>query len=96
MMAPTFPDGQPGDREDACVFVDAGPFSYDRLTGLSRYTARLTLALARKVPIRFFSESQGTELHARCLVAEGLAEPQDGSSGGSGEQHRSLLHAQAA
>jgi glycosyltransferase involved in cell wall biosynthesis len=64
MMAPTFPDGQPGDREDACVFVDAGPFSYDRLTGLSRYTARLTLALARKVPIRFFSESQGTELHA--------------------------------
>jgi glycosyltransferase involved in cell wall biosynthesis len=63
-MAPTLPAGQPGGREDACVFVDAGPFSYDRLTGLSRYTARLTLALARKVPIRFFSESEGMELLA--------------------------------
>ena len=63
-MAPTFPAGQSGGREDACVFVDSGPFSYDRLTGLSRYTARLTLALAQKVPIRFFSESQGMELIA--------------------------------
>ena len=42
------------------VFVDAGPFSYSRLTGLSRYTARLTLALAARVPIRFFCE--GVEL----------------------------------
>jgi glycosyltransferase involved in cell wall biosynthesis len=64
MMAPTFPADDPGVREDACVFVDAGPFSYDRLTGLSRYTARLTLALAKRVPIRFFSECEGTELHA--------------------------------
>jgi glycosyltransferase involved in cell wall biosynthesis len=63
-MAPTFPAGHPGDREGACVFVDAGPFSYDRLTGLSRYTARLTLALAQRVPIRFFSESEGMELLA--------------------------------
>lgn len=63
-MAPTFSAGQTGPREDACVFVDAGPFSYDRLTGLSRYTARLTLALASQVPIRFFSECEGMELHA--------------------------------
>ena len=40
------------------VFVDAGPFSYTRLTGLSRYTARLTLALAARVPIRFFCDGQ--------------------------------------
>ena len=52
----------PAVARNACVFVDAGPFSYDRLTGLSRYTARLTLALAQKVPIRFFSESQGMQL----------------------------------
>jgi glycosyltransferase involved in cell wall biosynthesis len=64
MMTPTLPAGYAGGREDACVFVDAGPFSYDRLTGLSRYTARLTLALAQRVPIRFFSESQGMEIHA--------------------------------
>lgn len=51
-----------GGREASCVFVDAGPFSYDRLTGLSRYTARLTLALAERVPIRFFCESEGMEL----------------------------------
>jgi glycosyltransferase involved in cell wall biosynthesis len=50
------------DSAGPSVFVDAGPFSYERLTGLSRYTARLTLALARKVPIRFFSE--GHELIA--------------------------------
>jgi glycosyltransferase involved in cell wall biosynthesis len=46
------------DRDDLTVFVDAGPFSYTRLTGLSRYTARLTLALAARVPIRFFCEGQ--------------------------------------
>ena len=63
-MAPTLAAGQTEVGEDACVFVDAGPFSYDRLTGLSRYTARLTLALARRVPIRFFSESEGMELLA--------------------------------
>ena len=63
-MAPTFPDGPARAESDACVFVDAGPFSYDRLTGLSRYTARLTLALASRVPIRFFCESEGMELLA--------------------------------
>jgi glycosyltransferase involved in cell wall biosynthesis len=44
--------------DDFSVFVDAGPFSYSRLTGLSRYTARLTLALAARVPIRLFCEGQ--------------------------------------
>ena len=48
-------------REVPTVFVDAGPFSYSRLTGLSRYTAQLTLALAARVPIRFFCE--GREIH---------------------------------
>jgi glycosyltransferase involved in cell wall biosynthesis len=51
-MASTLP------HDETCVFVDAGPFSYSRLTGLSRYTARLTLALRLKVPIRFFCEGQ--------------------------------------
>jgi glycosyltransferase involved in cell wall biosynthesis len=62
MMAPTSPAGPPDRFEDARVFVDAGPFSYDRLTGLSRYTARLTLALAGLVPVHFFSESEGMQL----------------------------------
>ena len=61
-MRPLDP-AEPGSGEnDPCVYVDAGPFSYSRLTGLSRYTARLTLALAAKVPIRFFCE--GHELIA--------------------------------
>ena len=63
-MAPTFPAGEAGMPDDACVFVDASPFSYDRLTGLSRYTARLTLALAAKVPVRFFSQAEGAEILA--------------------------------
>ncbi len=61
----------PAEPDDPCVFVDAGPFSYSRLTGLSRYTARLTMALASKVPIRFFSE--GEEL----LAPAGLSWSQD-------------------
>ncbi len=59
-MGPTHPSGGLDDRDE--VYVDAGPFSYSRLTGLSRYTAQLTLALAARVPIRFFSE--GDELIA--------------------------------
>jgi len=58
-------------RSRTPVFVDAGPFSYSRLTGLSRYTARLTLALASRVPIRFFSE--GAEL----IAPPGLSWSQD-------------------
>ena len=52
----TTPNQQPQRREPVTVYVDAGPFSYDRLTGLSRYTAQLTLALGAEAPIRFFSE----------------------------------------
>ncbi len=49
-MASTFPAEVPTGPDNPCVFVNAGPFSYSRLTGLSRYTARLTLALASKAP----------------------------------------------
>lgn len=57
----TIPNEVLDGRETPTVFVDAGPFSYSRLTGLSRYTAQLTLALAGRVPIRFFCEDQ--EIH---------------------------------
>src|SRR5437763_11747725 len=65
-MGPTGPSESRSGVGDPCVFVDAGPFSYSRLTGLSRYTARLTLALASRVPIRFFLK--GEEL----VVPDGL------------------------
>lgn len=61
-MGPTIANEVPQGSPRATVFVDAGPFSYTRLTGLSRYTAQLTLALAAQAPIRFFSE--GHEIHA--------------------------------
>ena len=61
-MGPTIASEVPRGRPGATVFVDAGPFSYTRLTGLSRYTAQLTLALAAEAPIRFFSEE--SEIHA--------------------------------
>ena len=70
-MASTFPAEPPGGRDESCVFVDAGPFSYSRLTGLSRYTARLTLALASRVPVRFFCEGQ------ELLASAGLDWSQD-------------------
>src|SRR5262249_19644217 len=35
---------------------DASPFSYARLTGLSRYTARLAITLAVHAPVRFFCQ----------------------------------------
>jgi glycosyltransferase involved in cell wall biosynthesis len=70
-MATTIPAQLLGAGDNLSVFVDAGPFSYSRLTGLSRYTARLTLALAARVPIRFFSEGQ------ELLVAPGLSWAQD-------------------
>jgi hypothetical protein len=70
-MASKFPEETHDVDDETCVFVDAGPFSYTRLTGLSRYTARLTLALASRAPIRFFSE--GHEL----LPSPGLNWSQD-------------------
>ncbi len=54
----------PGQGDAVPVFVDAGPFSYSRLTGLSRYTAQLTLALASQGPVRFFCEGDGQEIIA--------------------------------
>jgi glycosyltransferase involved in cell wall biosynthesis len=40
------------------VFVEAQPFSWTWFAGIPRYTARLTIALARRVPIRFFAAGQ--------------------------------------
>jgi glycosyltransferase involved in cell wall biosynthesis len=40
------------------VFVDANPLADRHLTGIGRYTARLTLALARHAPIRFHSQGE--------------------------------------
>jgi len=70
-MGPTNPADSDDHRDDACVFVDAGPFSYSRFTGLSRYTARLTLALAGRVPVRFFCDGQ------ELLAPAGLGWSQD-------------------
>ncbi len=46
----------------ACVFIAALPFSWDLFAGVSRYTARLALALSAHVPVRFFH--RGEELLA--------------------------------
>jgi glycosyltransferase involved in cell wall biosynthesis len=40
------------------VFVDANPLADRHLTGIGRYTARITLALAKKATIRFISQGQ--------------------------------------
>ncbi len=60
-MGPTITTENVMSLDGVTVFVDAGPFSYTRLTGLSRYTAQLTLAMAAQAPIRFFCEGQ--EIH---------------------------------
>jgi hypothetical protein len=49
---------EPGGRT---IFIDANPLADRHLTGIGRYTARIALALARRGPVRFFS--QGQELH---------------------------------
>ena len=41
-----------------CIYVDAQPFSWPCFAGIPRYTARLSLALAAHVPVRFFYEGQ--------------------------------------
>src|ERR1700728_3374657 len=38
----------------SCVFLSAEPFFWDVFAGIPRYTARLGLALAAHVPVRFF------------------------------------------
>jgi glycosyltransferase involved in cell wall biosynthesis len=53
------------------IYVDANPLADRHLTGIGRYTARVALALARRLPIRFFS--QGEEL----IVPGGLGWDQD-------------------
>jgi glycosyltransferase involved in cell wall biosynthesis len=57
-MNPTAP--APPRKRSSCsvVFIDANPFSCRRFTGLARYTARLALALAARVPVRFWSGSE--------------------------------------
>ncbi len=40
------------------VYIDANPFADRHLTGIGRYTARIALALGRRMPLRFFSNGQ--------------------------------------
>jgi glycosyltransferase involved in cell wall biosynthesis len=49
---------EPESASCSCAYVDADPFSCTRFTGMARYTARLALALARRVPVRFFTNDQ--------------------------------------
>ena len=42
----------------SCIYIDAQPFSWPWFAGIPRYTARLSLALAAHVPVRFFDEGQ--------------------------------------
>ncbi|MBX6315666.1 MAG: glycosyltransferase family 4 protein [Isosphaeraceae bacterium] len=45
-------------RPDRTLYVDANPLADRHLTGIGRYTARVALALAKRAPIRFFSQDQ--------------------------------------
>ncbi len=38
----------------SCIYIDAEPFSWTYFAGIPRYTARLALALAARLPLRFF------------------------------------------
>ena len=42
----------------SCIYIDAHPFSWTCFAGIPRYTARLSLALAAHVPVRFFQEGE--------------------------------------
>ena len=42
----------------SCIYIDAHCFSEPWFAGIPRYTARLSLALAAHVPVRFFNEGQ--------------------------------------
>ena len=42
----------------SCIYIDAHCFSEPWFAGIPRYTARLSLALAAHVPVRFFHEDQ--------------------------------------
>jgi glycosyltransferase involved in cell wall biosynthesis len=41
-----------------CIYIDAGPFAWPWFAGIARYTARLSLALAAHLPVRFFHQDQ--------------------------------------
>jgi glycosyltransferase involved in cell wall biosynthesis len=41
----------------SCIYIDADPFSWTHFAGIPRYTARLTLALAARIPVRFFHQA---------------------------------------
>ncbi|QDV33421.1 glycosyltransferase family 4 protein [Tautonia plasticadhaerens] len=47
-----------GTGADFTLFIDANPLADRHLTGIGRYTARILLALARHVPLRFFSNGK--------------------------------------
>ena len=49
----------------SCIYVDALPFSHPLFAGIPRFTARLSLALAARVPVRFFYEGQELMLPRR-------------------------------
>ena len=55
----------------SCVFVGAEPFFWDVFAGIPRYTARLALALAAHVPVRFFAGDE------EVLAPESLGWSQD-------------------
>jgi glycosyltransferase involved in cell wall biosynthesis len=40
----------------SCIYIHAEPFSWTWFAGIPRYTARLSMALAAHVPVRFFDE----------------------------------------
>lgn len=40
------------------LYIDANPLADRHLTGIGRYTARVVLSLARRVPLRFFSNGK--------------------------------------
>ena len=42
----------------SCVYIDALSFSWPHFAGISRYTARLSLALGARMPVRFFHDGQ--------------------------------------
>jgi glycosyltransferase involved in cell wall biosynthesis len=57
-LEPTQPVINVSTSSPPCVYVDARPFSWTWFAGISRYAARLALALAARAPVRFFDEEK--------------------------------------
>ena len=55
-------------RASFTLYIDANPLADRHLTGIGRYTARVLLALARHLPLRFFS-------NGRELILRGALDP---------------------